>query len=177
MLLQVQSVSLLALVTGPDLAADSECYCLQSFTAGATEAGALEVVPDTVDLIGFLAGYTARLPAGPVGYYINDRFLLSVPDELAESLLSLFANATSQQAVLLIAPAPPSVGGRNNSDTAFGYRDTWYVWVWPFWLRTDGGAAVDGELLPFANVLMLYMHCMACNRLVLASSKKLVHAK
>lgn len=111
------------------------------------EAGALEVVPDTVDLIGFLAGYTARIPPGPTSYYINDRFLLTVPDELAESLLNLYANATSPYSVLLISPAPPSVAGRNNSDTAFGYRDTWYIWVWPFWLRTAGGAAVDGEQL------------------------------
>lgn len=137
--------------------------CMQAFMSGAKEAGALEVVPITTDLIGFLDGYAARLPAGPVGYYINDRFLLSVPDELAESLLNLFANATSPVSLLLIAPAPSSVGGRNNSDTSFGYRDTWYIWVWPFWLRTAGGAAVDGEalllpLLPPLDMTCFYGH-------------------
>ena len=113
--------------------------------SGAIEAGALEVVPASTDLLALLASYQARLPEGPVAYYINDRFLLTVPDELTESLLDLFVNATSSASVLLIAPTPPSVAGHNNSDTAFGYRDAWYIWVWPFWLRSGGGAAVDGD--------------------------------
>ena len=119
---------------------------------GATEAGALEVVSESVDLLTYLAAYTAQLPAGPVGYYINDRFLEGIPDDLVESLLSLFANATSPRSLILIAPAPNSVDGRDNSDTAFGYRDTFYVWVWPFWARTAGGAEADGESSHFAFV-------------------------
>lgn len=77
--------------------------------------------------------------------YINDRFLMTVPEELVESLLELYSNATAPGYVLVIGNAPASVAGRDNSDTAFGYRDTWYIWVWPFWLRTPGGAAVDGD--------------------------------
>lgn len=112
--------------------------------SGALEAGALHVVPVATDVLGYLASYAARLPAGSAAYYINDRFLLSVPDELVESLLELFANATSTASVMVVGQAPESVASRDNSDTAFGYRDTWYIWVWPFWLRTAGGAAVDG---------------------------------
>ena len=113
--------------------------------SGATEAGALQVIPVATDLLDYLASYTARLPAGPLSYYINDRYLMTVPDELVESLLEHYANTTSPGYVLVFGHAPASVGGRDNSDTAFGYRDTWYIWVWPFWLRTPGGAAVDGN--------------------------------
>lgn len=112
--------------------------------SGALETGALRVVPIATDVLGYLANYAARLPAGPAAYYINDRFLSSVPDELVESLLGLFANTTSRASLMVFGQAPGSVAGRDNSDTAFGYRDTWYIWVWPFWLRTAGGAAVDG---------------------------------
>ena len=124
--------------------ASQDQYTVQAFMSGAHEAGALRVVPGATDVLGYLASYTARLPAGPAAYYINDRFLLSVPDELVESLLGLFANATSAASLMVFGQAPESVAGRDNSDTAFGYRDTWYIWVWPFWLRTAGGAAVDG---------------------------------
>ncbi len=119
----------------------------QVFEAGARETGAIAVAPSAYTLSQYLASYTAQLPSGPTAYYINDRFLLSVPEELVESLVGLYANATSPHAVLLIEPGSRSVGVNNNSDTAFGYRDAWIVWVWPFWLRSHAGAVVDGELL------------------------------
>ena len=108
----------------------------------ALAAGAVEAVPDEVTLTGYLDSYTARLAPGNLAYYINDRFLLSIPDELADSLIALFANSSGPDYNLLIVPSP-NVVSKNNSDTAFGYRNTWYVWVWPFWARTAGGAAVD----------------------------------
>lgn len=113
--------------------------------SGAAEAGAVQVIPAATDLLEYLASYAARLPPGPLSYYINDRYLMTVPEELVESLLELYSNATSPGYVLVFGNAPASVAGRDNSDTAFGYRDTWYIWVWPFWLRTPGGAAVDGN--------------------------------
>ena len=112
----------------------------QAFLPQALAAGAAEAVLDEVTLTGYLDSYAAP---GNLAYYINDRFLLSVPDELADSLITLFANSSGPDYDLLIAPSPNLVS-KNNSDTAFGYRDTWYVWVWPFWARTAGGAAVDG---------------------------------
>ncbi len=115
----------------------------QAFLPQALAAGAAEAVPDEVTLTGYLDSYAARLAPGNLAYYINDRFLLSIPDELADSLITLFANSSGPDYDLLIAPSPNLVS-KNNSDTAFGYRDTWYVWVWPFWARTAGGAAVDG---------------------------------
>ena len=111
----------------------------------ALAAGALEAVPDEVTLTGYLESYTARLAPGDLAYYINDRFLLSIPDELADSLITLFANSSGPDYDLLIVPSPNLVS-KNNSDTAFGYRNTWYVWVWPFWARTAGGAAVHGKI-------------------------------
>lgn len=131
----------------------------QAFEAGASETRAIAVAPSAYTLSEYLASYTAQLPSGPTAYYINDRFLLSVPEELVESLVSLYANATSPHAVLLIQPGSRSVGVNNNSDTAFGYRDAWTVWVWPFWLRSDGGAAVDGRptFLDLQTLLRCYL--------------------
>ena len=100
----------------------------QAFLPQALAAGAAEAVPDEVTLTGYLDSYAAP---DYLAYYINDRFLLSVPDELADSLITLFANSSGPDYDLLIAPSPNLVS-KNNSDTAFGYRDTWYVWVWPF---------------------------------------------
>ncbi len=120
----------------------------QAFLPQALAAGAVEAVPDEVTLTGYLDSYTARLAPGNLAYYINDRFLLSIPDELADSLIALFANSSGPDYDLLIAPSP-NVVSKNNSDTAFGYRNTWYVWVWPFWARTAGGAAVDGMFQTF----------------------------
>ncbi len=134
----------------------------QVFEAGARETGAIAVAPSAYTLSEYLASYTAQLPSGPTAYYINDRFLLSVPEELVESLVGLYANATSPHAVLLIQPGSRSVGVNNNSDTAFGYRDAWTVWVWPFWLRSDGGAAVDGELLSWSCRLCSDAACGTC---------------
>lgn len=132
----------------------------QVFEAGARETGAIAVAPSAYTLSEYLASYTAQLPSGPTAYYINDRFLLSVPEELVESLVGLYANATSPHAVLLIEPGSRSVGVNNNSDTAFGYRDAWIVWVWPFWLRSNGGAAVDGELLSWSRRLSVCCPCV-----------------
>ncbi len=125
---------------------------MQGFATGAKENGAIAAVPSALTLSEYLASYTAQLPSGPTAYYINDRFLLSVPEELVESLVALYANATSPHSVLLIEPGSKSVGVYNNTDTAFGYRDAWLVWVWPFWLRSDGGAAVDGTILTSASL-------------------------
>jgi len=83
----------------------------------ALAAGAVEAVPDEVTLTGYLESYTARLAPGDLAYYINDRFLLSIPDELADSLITLFANSSDYN--LLIVPSPNLVS-KNNSDTALG---------------------------------------------------------
>jgi len=85
----------------------------------ALAAGALEAVPDEVTLTGYLESYTARLAPGDLAYYINDRFLLSIPDELADSLITLFANSSGPDYNLLIVPSPNLVS-KNNSDTALG---------------------------------------------------------
>lgn len=127
-------------------------HFMQALEAGATETGAIAVIPSSYTLSGYLASYNTQLPTVPVAYYINDRFLPSIPGELVEDLTALYANATSPYAVLLIEPGSRSVGVSNNSDTAFGYRDSWIVWVWPFWLRTAGGAAVDGKPFCFFDI-------------------------
>ena len=120
----------------------------QGFMSGALEAGALQVIPATTDLLEYLASYSARLLPGPLSYYVNDRYLQTVPDKLVASLVDHYANATSPGYVVVFGSAPASVAGRDNAGTAFGYRDTWYIWVWPFWLRTPGGAAVNGNTPP-----------------------------
>lgn len=65
------------------------------------------------------------------------------------SLLELFENVTSPQSLILIEPGFSATGLQNN-ETAFGFRNTWSVWVWPFWMRSAEGAAVDGELMSAA---------------------------
>ena len=60
-------------------------------------------------------------------------------------MLELFENVTSAQSLILIEPGFIGTGVQNN-ETAFGYRNTWLVWVWPLWERTTGGAVADGEL-------------------------------
>jgi len=68
----------------------------------------------------------------------------SVPEDLVESLVALYANATSASSLILIEPTDQLPDVANNA-TAFGYRNAWLIWVWPFWTRTAGGAAVDGQ--------------------------------
>ena len=101
---------------------------VQDFMQQAMEHGAIELIPSELNFTGYIQSYVNRIPSGPVAYYINDRFLPSVPQELTEELLDLFANVTSPYSVLLIAPTPPAVVNGNN-DTAFGFRDGWYIWV------------------------------------------------
>lgn len=60
------------------------------------------------------------------------------------SLVDLFQNVTSPQSLILIEPGYSAIELQNN-ETAYGWRNSWEVWVWPFWQRTPGGAAVDGE--------------------------------
>ena len=64
---------------------------------------------------------------------------------MTASMLELFENVTSPQSLILIEPGFIGTGVQNN-ETAFGYRNTWLVWVWPLWERTTGGAIADGEL-------------------------------
>ena len=118
---------------------------MQGFIAGALEAEAIEAAPAALTLTGILESYDANVLSGPAANYISDRFLQSVPGALIASLVTLYSNATSPYTTILIEAPVSFMGGFNNSDTAFGYRGEWYVEVWPFWVRTAGGAPVDGE--------------------------------
>ena len=50
---------------------------------------------------------------------------------------------TSPRSIILIGNNPK--GGKSNSETAFGWRGKWTVTVYPFWTRTEAGAAADGD--------------------------------
>ncbi len=118
---------------------------MQGFIAGALEAEAVEATPVALTLTGILESYDADVLSSPAANYISDRFLQSIPEDLVASLVTLYSNATSPYSTILIEAPVGFLGGSNNSDTGFGYRGEWYVEVWPFWVRTAGGAAVDGE--------------------------------
>ena len=118
---------------------------MQGFIAGALEAEAIEAAPAALTLTGILESYDADVLSGSAANYISDRFLQSIPEDLVASLVALYSNATSPYSTILIEAPVRDLGGSNNSDTAFGYRGEWYVEVWPFWVRTAEGAAVDGE--------------------------------
>jgi len=120
-------------------------HVMQGFIAGALEAEAIEAAPVALTLTGILESYDADVLSGPAANYITDRFLQSIPEDLIASLVTLYSNATSPYSTILIEAPVSAFGGSNNSDTAFGFRGEWYVEVWPFWERTAGGAAVDGE--------------------------------
>ncbi|DBA82991.1 TPA: hypothetical protein ACH3X1_006768 [Trebouxia sp. C0004] len=95
----------------------------EGFLRQVLAAGAVEAVPDEATFTEYLDSYTARLAPGDLVYYINNRVLLSIPDELADNLIALYANSSGPNYSVLIVPAPNLVS-KNNSDTAFGYHNT-----------------------------------------------------
>ena len=133
---------------------------LQDFMQGAKEMDATEVIPDTIDILRYLEGYSALIPSRPVAYYVNERFLPTVPDELVASLHSLFSNPTLPQSTILIG-SPATAAIHNNSATAFGFRNAWDVYVWPFWLCSSSGAAVDGMAIHAYILIILICCCQA----------------
>ena len=132
---------------------------LQGFAAEAMANGALEVMPGLSDP----SDPASTLSFPDRAYYINDRFVETVPEELVESLVALYANATSPRSLILIESTDQLPEVANNA-TAFGYRSEWLVWVWPFWTRTNGGAAIDGNHQPSCSG---FYECFCSTALVL----------
>lgn len=129
---------------------------MQNFAAEARAQGAIAVMPSENLVTYNDAATQAEFEAPGISYYINDRFVESVPEDLTASLVELFDNVTSPMSLILIEPGFDGTGVQNN-ETAFGYRNTWSIWVWPFWERTAAGAEADG-----ANLLRSWLSCSAC---------------
>ncbi len=71
--------------------------------------------------------------------------------EVFDVCLGLIVNATSNKSV--VGVFPPLYSPLNNSDTAFGWRGLWQIWVWALWTRTPGGATVS------STALNAVLHC------------------
>ncbi|KAK9823316.1 hypothetical protein WJX72_001874 [[Myrmecia] bisecta] len=116
---------------------------LQEGLSTAKNAGAPVVIPGNITYAALVVAEDAAQDYPGVASYTQTIVIKNMTSDVFNIALGLLANATSNNSI--VGVFPPTYSPLSQNDTAYGWRGYWQVWVWAFWTRTDGGAAVDGD--------------------------------